>query len=81
MVMFGYVWLSVVKIDDGVAHRSRAGIKYQPKNDYMETWTFFTYDDSYFLPGYHITLYHVSASQSRPRFSQLDFRSALSKFP
>ena len=22
-------------------HRSGAGIKYQPKNDYMETWTFF----------------------------------------
>ena len=24
------------------AHRSGAGIKYQPKNDYMETWTFYT---------------------------------------
>ena len=47
----------------------------------METWTFFTYDDFYFLPGYHITLYHVSGSQSHLRFSQVDFRSALSKFP
>ena len=24
------------------AHRSGAGIEYQPKNDYMETWTFYT---------------------------------------
>ena len=40
----------------------------------METWTLFTY----ILPGYHITLYHVSGSQGRPRLPQLDFWSALS---
>ena len=61
-------------------HCSRARIKYQPKNDYMETWTFF-YLRRLFLPGYHITLYHVSGSQGRPCFSQFDFRSALIKFP
>ena len=65
---------------DDDAHRSGAGIKYQ---DHLTIWKlglFLLKTTFYFLPCYHITLYHVSDSQRRPRFSQLDFRSATASF-